>query len=144
MAVVPHRNMLEKDKGNNLKFGTNPRNSVRKSHVGFLSLITLLVFFLWVMAPCTSFNLSAVFQPTDRIHIKTHPAFRIYAVSPSPLLPFFPCYFVKIRKRNANSELRIETFQFGHVSCLPLLCEVLSIPSVLHRFGGYILSKSSF
>lgn len=110
MAVVTPRNMLEEDKGDNLKFGTNPRNSLRKSHVGFLSLITLLVFFLSFMAPWTSVNHSAVFQRTDRIHSKTHLACRIYAVSPSPLLPFFPCYFFDIRKPNANSELRIETF----------------------------------
>lgn len=62
------------------------------------------------MAPWTSVNHSAVFQQTDRIHSKTHPACRIYAVSPSSLLPFFPCYFFEIRKPNANSELRIETF----------------------------------
>ena len=110
MAVVSPGNMLEKDKVDKLKFGTNPRNSVRKSHTGFLSLITLLVFFLKFMAPCTSINHSAVLQQTDRIHIKTRPAFRVYAVSPSPLLPFSPCYFFKLRKPNASSELRIETF----------------------------------
>lgn len=48
------------------------------------------------MAPCTSITHSVVFQWTDRIHIKTHPAFRMYAVSPSPLLPFLPCYFLKL------------------------------------------------
>lgn len=46
MAVVPPRNNLGKDKGGSLKLGTNPRNSVRKSHVGFLTLIALLVFLL--------------------------------------------------------------------------------------------------
>lgn len=46
MAVVLPRNMLEKDKGDNLKLATNPWNSVRKSHAGFLSLTTLHVFFM--------------------------------------------------------------------------------------------------
>lgn len=46
MAVMLPRNMLEKDKGEDLKFGTNPRNSVRKCDVGFPTLITLLVFLL--------------------------------------------------------------------------------------------------
>lgn len=40
------RNVLEKDKGDDLKFGTNLRNSVRNSQLGFLSLITLLGFLL--------------------------------------------------------------------------------------------------
>lgn len=46
VVVVLPRNMLEKDKGDNLKFGTNLRNSVKNSQLGFLGLITLLEFLL--------------------------------------------------------------------------------------------------
>lgn len=90
MAVVPPRNNLEKDKGGSLKFGTNPRNSVRKSHVGFLTLITSLVFLLWFMVLCTGVNYLDVFHHAERICIKTSPDFRVYAVSPF-LLPLSFC-----------------------------------------------------
>lgn len=95
------------------------------------------------MVLCTGVNYLDAFHQTERICIKTSPDFRVYAVSPFLLLPFFLCYF-NSRKHSANSELRIETFHGEVTSCLPLACEMLSVGSILHRFGGCILSKSSF
>lgn len=95
------------------------------------------------MVLSTGVNHLDAFHHTDRIRIKTSPDFRLYAVSPFLLLPFFLCCF-NIRKSSANSELRIETFHGAVTSCLPLACEMLSVRSILHRFGGYVLSKSSF
>lgn len=104
------------------------------------------------MAPCTSVNHSAVFQQTNRIHMKSHPAFRTYTVSPSPLLPFFPCYFFKIWKPNANSDLRIVTFHIlvtspaflWFVKCLAYHQSSIDLVEIFCRSPHFKVRKQRF
>lgn len=130
MAVVLPRNMLEKDKGKDLKFRTNPRNSVRKSDMGFPTLITLLVFLLWFMGPCTRVNHFAVFQQSETCMLKP--------LQISECMQFLP-------PQSSLSFCVISVLESLMLTLswkgLPaFLWFVLSVLSVLHRFGRCILS----
>lgn len=134
MAVMIPRNMLEKDKGEDLKFGTNPRNSVRKCGVGFPTLITLLVFLLWFMEPCTRVNNFAVFQQSETCMLKP--------LQISECLQFLPPQASLSFCVISMLESLMLTLSWKGLPAF--LWFVLSVLSVLHRFGWYILSKSSF